>query len=295
MGTAGYYILYAINWVITLLPLRILYIFSDILFLSLYYFPSYRRKIVAKNLAKSFPKKSVTEIAQIERKFYRHLADLFIETLKLTHMSEKQLRERITVENPELIEDLYNAGRDVAVVYSHYCNWEWISICLPLYTRYKCVAVYKPLKNKTLNKFINDIRTQTNGELAPMQLIVRRIIENRNKNIRGMYGFITDQTPARTLIEYYTDFLNQETPVFLGLEKIAAKYDMSVVFFDIKKVKRGYYSLTNELLFESTKDLPKYLVTDTHVKRLEEMIERKPEYWLWTHRRWKYQKEPLND
>jgi len=295
MGTAGYYILYVINWVITLLPLRILYIFSDILFLSLYYFPSYRRKIVAKNLAKSFPEKSATEIAQIERKFYRHLADLFIETLKLTHMSEKQLRERITVENPELIEDLYNAGRDVAVVYSHYCNWEWISICLPLYTRYKCVAVYKPLKNKTLNKFINDIRTQTNGELAPMQLIVRRIIENRNKNIRGMYGFITDQTPARTLIEYYTDFLNQETPVFLGLEKIAAKYDMSVVFFDIKKVKRGYYSLTNELLFESTKDLPKYLVTDTHVKRLEEMIERKPEYWLWTHRRWKYQKEPLND
>jgi len=295
MGTAGYYILYVINWVITLLPLRILYIFSDILFLSLYYFPSYRRKIVAKNLAKSFPKKSATEIAQIERKFYRHLADLFIETLKLTHMSEKQLRERITVENPELIEDLYNAGRDVAVVYSHYCNWEWISTCLPLYTRYKCVGVYKPLKNKTLNKFINDIRTQTNGELAPMQLIVRRIIENRNKNIRGMYGFITDQTPARTLIEYYTDFLNQETPVFLGLEKIAAKYDMSVVFFDIKKVKRGYYSLTNELLFESTKDLPKYLVTDTHVKRLEEMIERKPEYWLWTHRRWKYQKEPLND
>lgn len=295
MGTAGYYILYAINWVITLLPLRILYFFSDILFLSLYYFPSYRRKIVAKNLAKSFPEKSATEIAQIERKFYRHLADLFIETLKLTHMSEKQLRERINVENPELIEDLYNAGRDVAVVYSHYCNWEWISICFPLYTRYKCVAVYKPLKNKTLNKFINDIRTQTNGELAPMQLIVRRIIENRNKNIRGMYGFITDQTPARTLIEYYTDFLNQETPVFLGLEKIAAKYDMSVVFFDIKKVKRGYYSLTNELLFESTKDLPKYLVTDTHVKRLEKMIVRKPEYWLWTHRRWKYQKEPLND
>ncbi len=165
----------------------------------------------------------------------------------------------------------------------------------PLYTRYKCVGLYKPLKNKTLNKFINDIRTQTNGELAPMQLIVRKIIENRNKNIRGMYGFITDQTPARTLIEYYTDFLNQETPVFLGLEKIAAKYDMSVVFFDIKKVKRGYYSLTYELLFESTKDLPKYLVTDTHVKRLEEMIVRKPEYWLWTHRRWKYQKEPLND
>ena len=295
MGTAGFYILYGINWVITLLPLRILYLFSDILFLSLYYFPSYRRKIVAKNLAKSFPKKSAAEIAQIERKFYRHLADLFIETLKLTHMSNDQLQKRMTFTNPRLIEDLYNSGRDVAVVYSHYCNWEWLSTCFPLYTKYRCVGIYKPLQNKMLNKFLNDIRTQNNGESAPMQLIVRKIIENRNKNIRSMYGFITDQTPARTLIEYYTDFLNQETPVFLGLEKIAAKYDMSVVFFDIQKVKRGFYSLTAELLFESTKDLPKYLVTDKHVKRLEEMIIRKPEYWLWTHRRWKYQKESSND
>jgi Kdo2-lipid IVA lauroyltransferase/acyltransferase len=295
MGTAGYYILYGINWVITLLPLRILYLFSDILFLCLYYFPSYRRKIVAKNLAKSFPKKSASEIAQIERNFYRHLADLFIETLKLTHMSREQLTKRMTVTNPRVIEDLYNSGRDVAVVFSHYCNWEWLSTCFPLYTKYRCVGIYKPLQNKMLNKFVYNIRTQNNGELAPMQLIVRKIIENRNQNISGLYGFITDQTPARTLIEYYTDFLNQETPVFLGLEKIAAKYDMSVVFFDIQKVKRGYYSLTIELLFESTKDLPKYMVTDTHVKRLEEMIIRKPEYWLWTHRRWKYQKEPSND
>jgi len=295
MGTAGYYILYGINWVITLLPLRILYIFSDVLFFFLYFFPSYRRKIVAKNLAKSFPNKSAKEIAIIEKKFYRHLADLFIESLKLTHMSNEQLKKRMKVTNPGLIEDLYNAGRDVAVVYSHYCNWEWLSTCLPLYTKYNCVGVYKPLQNKMLNRFINEIRTRNNGELAPMQMIVRKIIENRNKNTRGLYGFITDQTPARTLIEYYTDFLNQETPVFLGLEKIATKYDMPVVFFDIQKVKRGFYNLTIELLFETTKDLPKYKVTDTHVKRLEKTIIQKPEHWLWTHRRWKYQKEPSND
>jgi KDO2-lipid IV(A) lauroyltransferase len=295
MATVGYYILYGINWVITLLPLRILYVFSDFLFLLLYYFPSYRRKIVAKNLANSFPNKSAKEITIIEKKFYRHLADLFIESLKLTHMSNEQLKKRMMVTNPGLIEDLYKAGRDVAIVYSHYCNWEWISTCLPLYTKYNCVGVYKPLQNKMLNRFINEIRTRNNGELAPMQMIVRKIIENRNKNTRGLYGFITDQTPARTLIEYYTDFLNQETPVFLGLEKIATKYDMPVVFFDIQKVKRGFYSLTIELLFESTKDLPKYVVTDTHVKRLEKTIIQKPEHWLWTHRRWKYQKEPSND
>lgn len=110
-----------------------------------------------------------------------------------------------------------------------------------------------------------------------------------------MYGFMSDQTPARTLIEYYTDFLNQETPVFLGIEKIAAKYDMPVVFFDIQKVRRGYYSMTIELLFDSTKGLPKYMVTDTHVKRLEQIIKENPEYWIWTHRRWKYKKPAAND
>jgi KDO2-lipid IV(A) lauroyltransferase len=246
--------------------------------------------VVAENLRNSFPEKSEKEIALIGRKFYRHLADLFIETLKLTHLSNKELKKRFTVSNPELMEHLYNSGRDVAVVYSHYNNWEWLGVCLPLYTKYRCVGVYKPLQNKLFNNFINDQRLKNNADLAPMQLIVRKIIGNQNKNIRAMYVFMSDQTPARTLIEYYTDFLNQETPVFLGIEKIAAKYDMPVVFFDIQKVRRGYYSMTIELLFDSTKGLPKYMVTDTHVKRLEQIIKENPEYWIWTHRRWKYKK-----
>lgn len=295
MGTIGFYIFYGINWIMTFLPLKILYFFSDILFFLLYYFPSYRRKVVEENLKNSFPEKSEKEIAQTARKFYRHLADLIIEILKLTHLSNKELEKRFTVSNPELMEHLYNSGRDVAVVYSHYNNWEWLGVCLPLYTKYRCVGVYKPLQNKLFNKFINDQRLKNNGDLAPMQLIVRKIIGNQNKNIRAMYIFMSDQTPARTLIEYYTDFLNQETPVFLGIEKIAAKYDMPVVFFDIQKVRRGYYSMTLELLFDSTRDLPKYMVTDTHVKRLEQIIRENPEYWIWTHRRWKYKKPAAND
>jgi Kdo2-lipid IVA lauroyltransferase/acyltransferase len=291
MGTIGFYIFYGINWIITLLPLKILYIFSDILFLFLYYFPSYRRKVVAENLRNSFPEKSAYEIALIGRKFYRHLADLFIETLKLTHLSNKELKKRFTVSNPELFETLYNSGRDLVVVHSHYNNWEWLGVCLPLYTKYKCVGVYKPLQNKMFNRFINNYRLRNNAELAPMQLIVRKIIENQRKNIR-MYVFVADQTPAKALIEYYTDFLNQETPVFLGIEKISAKYDMPIVFFNVQKVRRGYYNLTVELLFDRTKDLPKYRVTETHVKRLEEVIRKNPEYWIWTHRRWKY-KKPL--
>jgi KDO2-lipid IV(A) lauroyltransferase len=180
-------------------------------------------------------------------------------------------------------------------VYSHFNNWEWLVACTPLYTDYKCVGVYKPDKNKILNKFLNEQRKRNDGELAPMQMIVRKIIENRKKGIRGMYGFMSDQTPAATLIEYYTGFLNQETPVFLGVEKIASKYYMAVVFIDFLKIKRGYYEMTYEVLFERTSGLPKYLITDTHVKRLEKMIRNKPENWLWTHRRWKYKKENAND
>jgi len=295
MGTIGFYIFYGVNWIMTLLPLKILYIFSDILFLLFYYFPSYRKKVVAENLRNSFPEKSPEEIELIRRKFYRHLADLFIETLKLTHLSNKELTRRFIISNPELLETLYRSGRDLVAVHSHYNNWEWLGICFPLYTKYKCVGAYKPLQNKMFNKFINNHRLRNNAELAPMQLIVRKIIENQKKNIRGMYGFVADQTPAKALIEYYTDFLNQETPVFLGIEKIAAKYDMSVVFFNVQKVKRGYYNYTVELLFESTRDLPKYRVTETHVKRLEEIIREKPEYWVWTHRRWKYKKPASNE
>ena len=293
MGKTGFYIFYGVNWIITLLPLRILYIFSDILFLFLYYFPSYRRDIVTENLKNSFPEKSPEEIAAIGKKFYRHLADLIVETLKLTHLSNEELKRRFKINNPEFLKKLYDSGRDLAAVHSHYNNWEWAS-CLPLYTDYKTVAIYKPLQNNHFNLFLNSLRMRNNTVMTPMNHVIRDIIENKKKNIRTYYGFASDQTPALPDIKYYTDFLNQETPVFLGIEKIAEKYDMSVVFINVQKEKRGVYNLTVELLFEQTKGLPEYLVTNTHVKRLEELIREKPEYWIWTHRRWKYKRQETN-
>jgi Kdo2-lipid IVA lauroyltransferase/acyltransferase len=294
MGTIGFYIFYGMNWIITLLPLNILYLFSDVLFFILYYFPSYRRDVVAENLRNSFPEKPSEELDLIEKKFYRHLADLFIETLKLTHLSRKEITKRCTITNPELLQILYDSGRDLVAVHSHYNNWEWLT-CLPLYTRYRIIGIYKPLQNKQFNRFLNGLRLRYNAGSTPMKSIVREIIDNRKKNIRVLYGLVTDQTPAKSEIRYWTDFLNQETPVFLGPEKIAAKYDMSVIFFNVQKVKRGYYNLTLELLFENTRGISEYQVTETHVKRLEELIRKKPEYWIWTHRRWKYKKTAVND
>jgi KDO2-lipid IV(A) lauroyltransferase len=186
-----------------------------------------------------------------------------------------------------VLEKLFNSGRDLVVVHSHYNNWEWL-ICLPLYTKYKIQTIYKPIQSRLFHKFMSGLRSRNNMGLTPMRHIVREIVENRGKNIRTLYGFLADQTPAKPDIRYRTSFLNQDTPVFLGIEKIAIKYDMPVVFFNVQKIKRGYYNLSAELLFEHTKGLPEYLITETHVKKLEALICKKPEYWIWTHRRWKY-------
>jgi KDO2-lipid IV(A) lauroyltransferase len=293
MGVAGYYLFYGINWIVTLLPLPVLYFFSDFIYLLLYYFPSYRRKVVATNLKNSFPEKSEEELKCIEKKFYKHLADLFIETLKLSHMSKSQLMKRFTVCNLGVISKLLEEKRDVIAVLGHYNNWEWLA-ALPLYTKYKAVSIYKPLQNKYFNMFINKLRSQNGMVLTPMSNIIREIINDRKNNINTISAFISDQTPIKSEIRYWTTFLNQDTPVYMGTEKVASKYDMAIVFFHIQKIKRGYYTLNIELLFDHTAGLPDHLITETHVRRLEEIITEKPEYWIWSHRRWKH-KRPAED
>jgi KDO2-lipid IV(A) lauroyltransferase len=293
MGKVMFYLFYGINWVITLLPLRILYIFSDLLFLVLYYFPSYRRKIVAANLKNSFPEKTADELLKIEKKFYKHLADMFIETLKMTHLSKKEMKKRFIVTNPEVLQRFKDEGRDIAAICGHYNNWEWMS-AIPLYTDIKCVTIYKPLRNKQFDNFLNDLRRKKGFFLTPMSNIIREIITDRNKGINAMYSFIADQTPAKNDIQYWTRFLNQDTPVYTGAEKIAVKYDMVVVFFNNKKIKRGYYTTTLDILFEHAAGLPEHSVTEAHVRCLEKNIREQPEYWIWSHLRWKHKREHQN-
>jgi len=291
MGAVGFYLFYVLNWIVTLLPLRILYLFSDILFLFLYYFPGYRRKIVATNLKNAFPQKTKKELARIEKKFYHHLSDQFIEIFKLTHLSKNQAFKRFMLTDTNLLNRLFSEDRDVVAVLGHYANWEWLSVSLPFFTNLKTVSIYKPLKNKYFDKYMTNMRSKYGFVMTPMSNVLREIINNRKKNIRSMYAVITDQTPPEGDIKFWINFLNQDTPVYLGAEKIAEKYDMAVVFFNVQKIKRGYYTLTPELLFEHSKGLPEHLITETHVRRLEEIICEKPEYWMWSHRRWKYKRE----
>ncbi len=287
MDALSFYFFYLINGIISFLPLRILYIFSDILFVIFCYFPGYRKNIVYNNLRKSFPEKSEEQIQTIARKFYRHLADLFAEVVKLNHIGKKEHIKRCKLENLEVIEKLWSEGRDAIVVLGHYNNWEYL-IHFPLFCKQTCISIYKPLKNKYFDRYLTKLRSKYGMVLTPMSLVAREIIKRRNNGERILVSFLADQTPARADIHYRTAFLNQDTPVFLGAEKIATKYDMAVIFFNHQKVKRGYYKTTVELLLEHTSGLDEYAITEAHIKRLEEIIREKPEYWLWSHRRWKY-------
>jgi Kdo2-lipid IVA lauroyltransferase/acyltransferase len=293
MNAVAYYLFYGINWILTLLPLRVLYLFSDLLYYILYYIISYRRKVVKENLKNSFPEKSDEERKTIEKKFYRHLSDLIIETFKLTHMSQRSQKKRFTYSNLEIIYKLKEEKRDIIAVLGHYNNWEWPTL-LPFYLKYKTIIIYKPLQNKYFNGYMNNNRSKYGIVLTPTSHVIRDIINYKNQGINTLSVFISDQIPAKGDIKYWTTFLNQDTAVFTGAGKIASKYDMAVVFFNVQKLKRGHYNLDIELLHDHTAGLSEEVITETHVRRLEEIIKDNPEYWIWSHRRWKHKKHADN-
>ncbi len=293
MDAVGYYIFYGINWIFTLLPFKVLYFFSDLLYLVLYYIVSYRRDVVAINLRNSFPEKTEEELKTIEKKFYRHLADIIIETFKLTHMSTREQNKRFTYTNLAIIDKLRDEKRDIIAVLGHYNNWEWPTL-LPYYLKYKIIIIFKPLQNKHFNDFINRQRSKFGIVLTPTSQVIREIINYKKNNVNTLSVFLSDQIPARGDIKYWTTFLNQDTAVFTGAGKIASKYDMAIVFFHIQKVKRGHYNLDIELLHDHTAGLSEVVITESHVRRLEEIIKEKPEYWIWSHRRWKHKKPDEN-
>ena len=294
MAAIGYYLFYGINWIITLLPLPVLYIFSDFLYLVLYYVVSYRRNVVATNLKNSFPEKTDKELKIIEKKFYRHLSDILIETFKSTHMTRANQKKRFTYSNLEIIDKLREEKRDIIAIMGHYNNWEWPTL-LPYYLKYKTIIIYKPLQNKYFNRFINNHRSEHGIVLTPTSQVIREIINCRKNDINTVSVFISDQIPSKGDIKYWTTFLNQDTAVFTGAGKIGSKYDMAIVFFHVQKVKRGYYNLNIELLFDHTEGLSEEAITEKHVRRLEEIIKENPEYWIWSHRRWKHKKPVEND
>ncbi len=291
MKIFGFYFIYSIIWLFALLPLRVLYLFSDFFYLLIYYIFQYRKKVVYENLRHAFPEKGEAEITKIAKSFYRHFCDLILETLKIIHFSKAQIDSRFHYKNVEIFDKLFDEGKSVVLISGHYGNWEW-TLTLPTKVRHKSMPVYKPLADERFDKLINTIRGKfiTNGGLIPMSSAFKKVIEAETNHEKIVMYFLGDQTaPKHSKI--WISFMNRETPFYSGPEKIARKFDHTVVFMNIDKVKRGFYEVEFIPLFDNPTKTEELEITKKHVAMLEGFIRKRPELWLWSHRRWKHQKE----
>ena len=284
-----YKLFYGFCRLLALLPLRCIYLLSDLFFVLLRYVVRYRRKVVMENLRNSFPEKNERERRQIARKFYRFLCDVFFETIKLTGINQQQIHRRIYIINSEIIDDLHRKGKQVFFISGHYGNWEWLAT-LEDATPYHHAFLYHPLENTFFDRFFYNLRTKFGSEAIPTNTAVRAI----NRYIQGnrliMLLLLSDQSPRRDAIHYWTTFLNQETPVFLVVEKLARRYNTAVVYCELQRVKRGYYEAHLTLITENAAEADETEITEKHVRLLEQTIRRNPQYWLWSHRRWKHKR-----
>ncbi|MBL4676596.1 MAG: lysophospholipid acyltransferase family protein [Mucilaginibacter sp.] len=279
-------------YLISLLPFWLLYGIADVLYFILYRIIGYRVKVVRQNLLNSFPDRSEAERLKIEQLYYHYLADLMVETIKMITVSEAQLRKRMKPTNPEMVEHYFSKGRSIIAAAGHYCNWEMAALAFGMLTEEKRVIVYKPLKNQQFDNLFNKVRARFGAILVSMKQTLRTMISIKNE--LSFSVLVSDQTPNMHEINYFTTFLNQPTAVFLGIEKLAKMIDAVVLFYRIDRVKRGYYTYTLVPLIEEPKKTEGHEITEAHVQYLDKLIQEKPQYWLWSHRRWKYKPEDLN-
>ncbi len=285
-----YYIASIFIWFVSILPFRILYFFSDITFFFLYYVLQYRKSVVFNNLNTSFPEKNMTEIKSIAKKFYRHLSDIIYENIKMNHMGLDELSKRISYTSTDILDEYYKQNKHVLVAMAHYCNWEWL-LGLSKHTKHQGYTLNKPLKNKYFDRYFLKTRKKFNVHIVHMRRIVPVLKKCIEENKLSITTFIADQSPVFEHVQHWITFLNQETAVHLGIEKVAKKFNLPVVFLRIYKINRGFYKVEVMKVADDPSKTKDHEITNKHLALLEETIRMKPEWWLWTHKRWKYNKQ----
>jgi KDO2-lipid IV(A) lauroyltransferase len=267
------------------LPLSILYLFSSFFaFLLIYVFP-YRKKVILKNIENSFPNLTAREYQNFANKFYRHFADLLVEGIKNLNISKEELTKRLIVSNPELMQQLFDQGKNVILVSGHYNNWEWLISAQNFLFPHQAFGIGMPMTSKFWDQKVNEQRQRFGMKVVHSKNYKAAFESYKEKPIAILN--LSDQAPPDAEKSYWTTFLNQQTPVLFGTEFMANEYDFSVVFFAVRKIKRGYYELELELLTDNPKDLNYGGITEAHTRLLEEEINQNPEFWLWSHKRWK--------
>lgn len=287
LGDLVYYIGFALIYLFSMLPLSILYVFSDLCYVLVYHVAGYRKSVIRRNLLNSFPDKTKRELKDIEKDFFHWFCDYVFETIKLTSMSEQEMRKRLRFEGLDMVRKAAGEGRSSSVYLGHYCNWEWVSslgIHLP---EYVCGQIYHELENKYVNRYFLKIRGRFKAQSVVMEETLQTIREWHKEGKISVVGYISDQVPGFSSMHYWPTFLNQQTPTYTGTERIAKIFDTAVFYMDIIRPRRGYYVVRLIKMSDGAKSEPLFSLTERYYRLLEQSIQRNPPYWLWSHNRWK--------
>lgn len=273
---------------LSLLPFPLLYLLSNGLRFLAFNVIGYRKKVVYQNLRNAFPNYTEAQIDTIAKNFYKHLIDVFLETFKMQSISVNQLEKHGKFVNLTVLDEIIKEKRSFVILTSHMGNWEWLPSILHLEKKADIVGIYHKLSSPFFEWFTKRMRERFGVQMITMENTLRGMLANKNK-LTGT-GFLSDQTPSAENA-YWIQFLNQDTPVHTGAEKIAKKFDYPVVYAAVKKPKRGYYEVNLEILTMNPKETPDHYITNLFNQKLEEDIKNQPEIWLWSHRRWKHKRQ----
>ena len=283
-----YLIIYPFIWIISILPFPVLYFLSDCVCFLIYRIFKYRKRVVRGNIALALPHLTEEERTNIEKKFYAHLCDLFLEMIKTLSISKKEIEKRYTFSNMDVYYELEKKEKSIALLCAHYASYEW-AVSMNYHIHFKGYGVYKKLANPYFDTLVRKIRSKFKSNLIDSKETIPTMATNfRNKNY-SLYGLVSDQSPKLSATHHWEKFMGIEVPVHTGGEMLAKKYDMNVIFLKTKKLKRGYYEGSFEILCdENIKDIPNYEITSNFLKLVEQQIYEAPEFYLWTHKRWKH-------
>lgn len=270
------------------LPMFVLYRFSDLGYLVFRFLIRYRKKVISENLSQAFPDKTPEERKKIEASFYRHLCDVLIEGLHAIAISKRSLNKRMKIKNPEILHRYKGSGKQVILVGGHYNNWEYLVLGMDLFFGMKGVGVGKNLSNDIMHKLLNKRRTRFGMEVWDASNVRENMALYASEKKELICLLLADQSVNNISNAFWMEFLNQPTPVIFGPEYLAAKHELPVVFFRTTKTKRGYFEIELKEICANGATENYGDITFAHHQLLEAQIKEKPEYWLWSHKRWKH-------
>lgn len=287
MQLVAYILIYPLLWLLSKLPFRLLYSVSDIVFIILFYGIRYRRKTVTQNLKLAFPNYTDSQVKTIEKQFYHHLCDLFLEMIKSISISEKQLRQRMVFTNPDVMRQFEDQDQNAIIIMGHYASYEWLT-AFQLDLKNPGFGVYKRVKNPYFDKMVHRIRSRWNTTMLANKIVRREMQRHIDSGRIANYAFIADQSPRKARGQQWFSFLGMELPFFTGVERIARDFKLPVVHLNVKKLKRGHYEGTFQVLTKTPQDMEEFKITSAFAKTLETQIQEQPQYYLWTHDRFKH-------